>query len=395
MAPARDAGGKLVLILHDDDERQDLRRHAEGPDAAAHGDVTVDALGHRRRGQGLHARQGRRALRARQAARATTRCRRRATPRSSRRASTQRGRARSRRCATTRSATPSSGSRTARSSRDNGRGSFVAARRRGARAGLEDLRRLPQLRQDRPRPARPRAVPARASSGRSSSRRSTVLLSFALGLFLAITLDKQGCASSGSTARSSSSRTRSRASSRCSSGRGLLNDDFGVVNRLLPHQHPVALRRRTGRRSRCILVSVWLTVPVLLPRLAGRAAVDPGGADRGGAVDGGGPLADLPARDAAAAARRGRAAPDRVVRVQLQQLQQHLPADRRRARTRTTSRSRASTDILISYTYKLAFATGKGSDYGLASAVAIIIFFIVATISGVSFWRTKALENVR
>ena len=37
-----------------------------------------------------------------------------------------------------------------------------------------------------------------------------------------------------------------------------------------------------------------------------------------------------------------------------------------------------NTDILISYTYKLAVAAGKGNDYGLASAVAIIIFFIVA-----------------
>jgi arabinogalactan oligomer/maltooligosaccharide transport system permease protein len=50
---------------------------------------------------------------------------------------------------------------------------------------------------------------------------------------------------------------------------------------------------------------------------------------------------------------------------------------------------------LISYTYKLSFATGKGGDYGLAAAVSILIFFIVATISAVSFWRTKALENVR
>ena len=46
----------------------------------------------------------------------------------------------------------------------------------------------------------------------------TVLLSFSIGLFLAIALDKRGCASSGCTARSSSSRGRSRASSRCSSG---------------------------------------------------------------------------------------------------------------------------------------------------------------------------------
>jgi arabinogalactan oligomer/maltooligosaccharide transport system permease protein len=53
-----------------------------------------------------------------------------------------------------------------------------------------------------------------------------------------------------------------------------------------------------------------------------------------------------------------------------------------------------STDILISYTYKLAFQAGKGSDYGLAAAVSIIIFFIIATISAISFWRTKSLENL-
>ena len=53
------------------------------------------------------------------------------------------------------------------------------------------------------------------------------------------------------------------------------------------------------------------------------------------------------------------------------------------------------TDILISYTYKLAFASGKGNDYGLAAAIALIIFFIVASISALTFWKTKALENVR
>jgi ABC-type sugar transport system permease subunit len=54
-----------------------------------------------------------------------------------------------------------------------------------------------------------------------------------------------------------------------------------------------------------------------------------------------------------------------------------------------------STDILISYTWKLALQAGKGNDYGLASAISIIIFFIVALISVVTFSRTKALENVQ
>jgi arabinogalactan oligomer/maltooligosaccharide transport system permease protein len=53
-----------------------------------------------------------------------------------------------------------------------------------------------------------------------------------------------------------------------------------------------------------------------------------------------------------------------------------------------------ATDILISYTYKIAFAAGKGQDYGLASAIGIFIFLVVATISAISFSRTKALENL-
>lgn len=52
------------------------------------------------------------------------------------------------------------------------------------------------------------------------------------------------------------------------------------------------------------------------------------------------------------------------------------------------------TDILISYTYKLAIEAGHGNDYGLACAISILIFFIVATISTVSFTRTRALENL-
>jgi len=54
-----------------------------------------------------------------------------------------------------------------------------------------------------------------------------------------------------------------------------------------------------------------------------------------------------------------------------------------------------STDILISYTYKLAFSAGQGAQYGLAAAVSIFIFVIVAGMSAFSFWRTKSLETVR
>ena len=52
-----------------------------------------------------------------------------------------------------------------------------------------------------------------------------------------------------------------------------------------------------------------------------------------------------------------------------------------------------STDILISFVYKLAFG-GAGRDYGLACAISILIFLIVAVVAIVSFRRTRNLEEV-
>jgi len=51
------------------------------------------------------------------------------------------------------------------------------------------------------------------------------------------------------------------------------------------------------------------------------------------------------------------------------------------------------TDILITFVYKIAFS-GTGQNYGLASAFSILIFFVIATISLISFRRTKAFEEI-
>jgi len=52
------------------------------------------------------------------------------------------------------------------------------------------------------------------------------------------------------------------------------------------------------------------------------------------------------------------------------------------------------TDILISYTFRLAFEGGRGANYGLANAIAVIIFFMVAAISALGFRRTRVLEEL-
>ncbi|MGN6246052.1 MAG: ABC transporter permease subunit [Motilibacteraceae bacterium] len=52
-----------------------------------------------------------------------------------------------------------------------------------------------------------------------------------------------------------------------------------------------------------------------------------------------------------------------------------------------------ATDILISFVYKLAFG-GTNRQYGFACAVSILIFVIIATISGLLFRKTRTLEEL-
>lgn len=52
------------------------------------------------------------------------------------------------------------------------------------------------------------------------------------------------------------------------------------------------------------------------------------------------------------------------------------------------------TDILISYVYNLAFTATRGVNYGFASAITIIIFFIVGAITLFQFRYTRMWEEV-
>jgi ABC-type sugar transport system permease subunit len=52
------------------------------------------------------------------------------------------------------------------------------------------------------------------------------------------------------------------------------------------------------------------------------------------------------------------------------------------------------TDILISYVYNLAFTATRGINYGFASAITIIIFFIVGAITLFQFRYTRMWEEV-
>jgi len=52
------------------------------------------------------------------------------------------------------------------------------------------------------------------------------------------------------------------------------------------------------------------------------------------------------------------------------------------------------TDIIISYVYNLAFASGRGIQYGYASAISLVLFLLIAVMSLLQFKFTNMWEEV-
>jgi arabinogalactan oligomer/maltooligosaccharide transport system permease protein len=222
----------------------------------------------------------------------------------------------------------------------------------------------------------------------------TVLLSFSLGLFLAIALDKRGM-------RFQRLYRSILIIPWAAPGflfllvwAGLLNDQFGVVNRIFHLSVPWLYGSDYWARASCILVSTWLTVPYFFVVSMGALQSIPEELTEAARVDGGSPwqifrrvtlplllVATGPLLIASFAFNF-----NNFNNIYL--LTSGGPYS-------GNSSIAGATDILISYTYKLAIATGKGNDYGLASAVTIIIFAITAMISIIGFSRTKVLEDVQ
>jgi len=221
----------------------------------------------------------------------------------------------------------------------------------------------------------------------------TVLASFFIGLFLAITLDKPGLRFSKVYRALIFVPFAVPGFLVILIWAGLLNDDFGVVNQVL-HLHVPWLFDPWWAKAAVILVSIYMTVPYFFLVSLGSLQSIPNELVEAARVDGAGawqvfrkitlPLllvAVTPLLIASFAFNF-----NDFGKIYL------LTGGGPQAEDQSIA---GSTDILISYTYKLAFQAGKGTDFGLAAALSLVIFIIVAAISAGTFWRSRSLEEMR
>jgi arabinogalactan oligomer/maltooligosaccharide transport system permease protein len=221
---------------------------------------------------------------------------------------------------------------------------------------------------------------------------AVVLISFSVGLFLAIALDKQGMRFQRIYRSVVIIPWAIPGFLSLLVWAGLLNDQFGVVNRIFHISVPWLFGANWAKVS-CILVSTWLTVPFFFVVSMGALQSIPEELTEAARVDGGGPFqifrrVTLPLLLVAVA-------PLMISSFALNFNNfNNIYLLTGGGPFSGSSAVAGSTDILISYTYKIAIATGKGNDYGLASAVTIIVFFITALISTIGFSQTKVLEEI-
>jgi arabinogalactan oligomer/maltooligosaccharide transport system permease protein len=174
---------------------------------------------------------------------------------------------------------------------------------------------------------------------------------------------------------------------------GLLNDEFGVVNETLGTSIPWLFDPFWARVS-CILVNVWIGWPYWFLVCTAALQAVPQELTEAAQVDGAGPLQVF--RKVTLPLLLVVTAPLLIASFAFNfNLFNNIYFLTGGGPYGVEQSVAGSTDILISYTYKLAFSTGQGAQYGLAAAVSIFIFFIVAGISALSFWRTKGLETIR
>jgi len=174
---------------------------------------------------------------------------------------------------------------------------------------------------------------------------------------------------------------------------GMLNRDYGSVNTLLGH-HIDWLGQVWLARAAVLIVNLWLGFPYFYLISTGAIQALPGDLEEAAAID-------------------GASGPQIFWRIKLPLVLQILSPmliasfafnfnnfnlvyllTRGGPTNVLGGETAGGTDLLITYAYKTAFATND-QNYGLASAISVVVFVIVGAISMWSLRRSKVLEDMR
>ncbi len=175
---------------------------------------------------------------------------------------------------------------------------------------------------------------------------------------------------------------------------GMMNTDFGFINQiLLGGAHVTWLTTPWLARFSVLLVNLWLGFPYWFLICTGALQSIPGELTEAARVDGAGPFRVF----------RSIKLPLLLIAVgplliasfafNFNNFNTIYMLTGGNPKILGAKIDVGSTDILITMVYKVAFG-GTNRQYGFACAVSIIIFFIVATLSAISFRKTRALEEI-
>lgn len=174
--------------------------------------------------------------------------------------------------------------------------------------------------------------------------------------------------------------------------KGLFNQSFGEINMMLSALFgikPAWFSDPTTARAMIVIVNTWLGYPYMMILCMGLLKAIPDDLYEASAMDGAGPLQNffkitLPLLIKPLTPLMIASFAFNFNNFVLIQLLTNGGPDRL-----GTTTPAGYTDLLVSYTYRIAFEGGGGQDFGLAAAIATLIFLLVGALAIVNLKATR------
>jgi len=174
--------------------------------------------------------------------------------------------------------------------------------------------------------------------------------------------------------------------------KGLFNQSFGEINMMLGAlfgTKPAWFSDPTTARAMVVIVNTWLGYPYMMILCMGLLKAIPDDLYEASAMDGAGPMQNffritLPLLVVPLTPLMIASFAFNFNNFVLIQLLTNGGPDRL-----GTTTPAGYTDLLVSYTYRIAFEGGGGQDFGLAAAIATLIFLLVGALAIVNLKATR------